>query len=276
MRQGAFARAADAAGPERRPVMTDSVTDIIVARSQRQDRLPRMVAGSTIAHAFVFALLFLLPHGSSEPTVRQVMTISLGGPESPQTGGLTPIGGRPIQQVAPPEPQKRTEPRVAPVTPKMTIPEPKPAKTRPAPRVDRSVEKAAAQAPSTGDRVTEGSTPVETRARGTGFGLSSAGGGAGGEVQLDVSGDFCCPEYIELMVATIKRNWDQEQGRTGTSVIKFTIRRDGTLEGVSVDRTSGYPPLDGAAQRAVQLARLPRLPQAFPNPSLTVHLTFNY
>ena len=34
--------------------------------------------------------------------------------------------------------------------------------------------------------------------------------------------------------------------------------------------------LDYAAQRALLLTRLPELPAQFPNPSLTVHVTFQY
>ena len=46
---------------------------------------------------------------------------------------------------------------------------------------------------------------------------------------------------------------------------------------MSVYQSSGIPTLDLAAQRAVIQARqLPPLPDAFPNPTLGVRLTFNY
>jgi TonB family protein len=122
--------------------------------------------------------------------------------------------------------------------------------------------------------VTEGSTPVDTGARGAGFGLSSAGG-VGGDLQLDVS-DFCCPEYLNVIVASITRNWRQDQGRAGSCVVKFTIHRNGRIDSVTVDRPSGHYPLDAAAQRAVQLTQLPPLPAGFSNPTLTVHMTFRY
>jgi protein TonB len=250
--------------------MTESVTDIIVSRARRPEQLRLTVVGSCLAHAAVLGALLLVPHGSPPPP-REVMKISLGGVPGPQTGGLTQLGGRAIQKVAPPEPPKPVETRAAPERPKMTLPEPKPA---PQPPVKQAPAQAAAATPSSGEQVAPGSTPVDTGVRGTGFGLSSAGG-AGGELQLDVS-DFCCPEYLDLMIIAIRQNWRQDQGRPGTSVVRFTIRRDGTIDNVSIDRTSGSYPLDLAAQRAVQLTRLQPLPGAFPNSTLTVRMTFKY
>ena len=121
----------------------------------------------------------------------------------------------------------------------------------------------------------EGTTPVDTGARGTGFGLSSGGAGLGGELQLDVT-DFCCTEYLNVIIASIKRNWRKDQGRAGSTVIKFTISRNGSVNNVSVDRPSDYYPFNAEAQRAVQLAQLPPLPAAFPNQTLTVLMTFKY
>ena len=94
-----------------------------------------------------------------------------------------------------------------------------------------------------------GVTRTETGARGQGFGLS-AGGGGGSGVQLDVA-NFCCPEYIEQMVTLIQRNWQQNQGVRGNTVMKFTISRGGSIQGVQVERPSGFLALDLAAERAL-------------------------
>jgi TonB family protein len=60
-------------------------------------------------------------------------------------------------------------------------------------------------------------------------------------------------------------------------VVKFTIERDGRINQTMVEKSSGYAPLDISAQRAVVVTRtLPPLPTAFPNPTLTVHLNFQY
>ena len=43
-----------------------------------------------------------------------------------------------------------------------------------------------------------------------------------------------------------------------------------------VERPSGFLALDLAAERALLITRLPELPAQFPNPTLTVHVTFDY
>ena len=59
--------------------------------------------------------------------------------------------------------------------------------------------------------------------------------------------------------------------------MKFTIQRDGRLTNVELERSSGYFALDQTAQRSLLVTRqLPPLPGAFPEPTLTVHLTFQY
>jgi TonB family protein len=128
---------------------------------------------------------------------------------------------------------------------------------------------------TTGPEERSGSATAETRARGQGFGLSSGGGGGTG-VQLDV-GNFCCPDYLQQMTDRIQRNWQQNQGVSGSTVVRFTIARDGSIVMPQVERSSGFTVLDLNALRAVQLtARLPPLPAAYPNATLGLHLTFQY
>jgi TonB family C-terminal domain len=60
-------------------------------------------------------------------------------------------------------------------------------------------------------------------------------------------------------------------------LVKFTILRDGTLKDAIVETSSGNPLLDNAALRAVLMTRkLNPLPDPFPNPTLPVHLNFQY
>jgi TonB family protein len=93
-------------------------------------------------------------------------------------------------------------------------------------------------------------------------------------VTLDV--DFCCSEYIEQMVIAIRRNWDERQGMVGSTTMMFTITRNGTIQAPQVEKSSGFVALDTAAMRALQLSRLPPLPAAFDNPTLTVHLRLDF
>jgi len=154
----------------------------------------------------------------------------------------------------------------------MSLPNPK---SHPRPQPKQAPPEATAKNVSTGEVPREGNTRVDTRVRGTGFGLSSAGGASGSSVTLDVS-DFCCNEYIEQMVTMIRRSWDQNQGVVGATTMQFTIQRNGTIVAQQVERSSGFAALDNSAMRALQLTRLPPLPTAFENPTLTVHLRFDY
>jgi len=210
---------------------------------------------------------------------KPVMTITLGGAgQGPKSGGLTAIGGRPVQTTEPPP--LKAEPIRAPAAkvPEMTTPKAvtKPvAMPKPAPPPVESVPEARGKTLTRGDEVRAGSAVAETGARGQGFGLAT-GGGAGSGSTLDVA-DFCCPDYLILMIDRIRSNWSQLVEVPGTVMVKFTIQRDGSLTEAVVERSSGYASLDLNARRAVQLTRqLPPLPGAFPNPTLTVHLNFQY
>ena len=86
-----------------------------------------------------------------------------------------------------------------------------------------------------------------------------------------------CPRYLALMIERIRSGWTQQADVAGTVVIRFTIERDGRITRTSVERPSGYEMLDIAARNAVAVTRnLPPLPQAFSNPTLSVHLNFQY
>ncbi len=258
------------------------VTDVLRDRMQPPEGLQRMVAVSILLHAVAVLLVWLAPARwlSSSEAPRTVMTISLGaGGEGPQSGGMTAAGGRPVQAPAPPdEPPKREAPRPpAARTPEMTMPLPgaKPTRAAPPVRVANAPDQARGRTPTRGPETRSGSAIAETGARGQGFGLST-GGGPGSGSRLDV-GDFCCPDYLVTMLDRIRSNWDQRTETPGVVVVRFTIERDGRLTQVGVEESSGNPLLDNASLRAVLITRqLPPLPAQFPNPTLTVHLNFQY
>jgi TonB family protein len=254
--------------------MSEAVTDIIAARARQPEGLAAMATWSLLVHALVVAGLLLAPNAPADEAPSTVMTISLGGAPGPRTGGITQMGGREVQ-VATPEPPPKIETPPAPTRPVMTLPDPK---SRPRPeraRPERAPENSTARTPSTGDAARAGSTRAETQVRGQGFGLSSSGG-AGGSVTVDAV-DFCCTEYLEQMAAIIRRNWVQSQGAFGTTLMQFTIKRDGTIEQVRLERPSGSDALDLASQRALAVTRqLPPLPQQYPNQTLGVHMKFEY
>ena len=250
--------------------MNEATTDVIVARSKDVDRLSTMVLWSIAAHVVVTALVVLVPRPETDLTPKAVMTINIGGAPGPRTG-ITQMAARPVQ--APEPEQKRAETAPAPKAPAMTLPDPKskPQAVKNAPR------DAASKAPTTGPELTEGTARSSERKRGQGFaGLSGGGGGDSSGVTLDVT-DFCCQDYIILMKETITRNWNGNKGRVGVTTMMFTIRRDGRLERIQIEKGSGFTELDQEAERALRVTRrLDPLPNRYPNDTLTVHLKFEY
>jgi TonB family protein len=255
--------------------MIEAVSDIIAARSREPEGLRKAMAVSVAAHIVAITLLAVAPEPDfSDDLPRTVMTISLGGAPGPRAGGMTPMGGRAVQSpppIAPTRPRAETPP--APKAPEMTLP--RNERTRPQARPAQAPQESTGRTPTTGAEPREGSARADTGGRGQGFGLTTGGGGGAG-AYLDV-GNFCCPEYVETIVQRIRQNWDPKQQVAGQVLMKFTIQRDGTMTDVQVERPSGFVALDMAAHRAVlATARVPALPPQFSNPTLTVHLRFDY
>jgi TonB family protein len=250
--------------------MREAVSAVISERALEDDGFRRTVMVSAAAHVLVIAAVVLMPAGwrggRTATLPRDVMYISLGGTPGPRSGGMTPIDARPIQRVVPLPEAKRPEAVRPPASkaPEMTVP-------------DAKARSARSQPPTTGPQERTGTARAETGAtRGTGFaGLTTGGGGGtGGYVE---AGDFCCPEYLGTMVSMVSQNWNQFQQVPGETLMKFTIRRDGRITSVEVERSSGYIALDLAARRALEVtAQLPALPEAYTDAQLVVHLSFQY
>ena len=255
--------------------MTEAVTDVIVSRARTADGLRGTVGWSVALHVAFVGLALALPDPAPEPP-RTVMMISLGGAPGPDVGGATTAGGRAVQATPPPEePVRRVETPPAPKPPPMTVPPPQAKPRPPQPKPQQAPREAAGRTPSTGEEPREGSTRAETGARGQGFGLSTTGGGGVGGVR--VASDFCCPDYLEDMVRRIRQNWQDRHGLVGSTMMQFTIGRDGTIHDVRVERSSGFVVLDQASQSALlRTQRLPPLPAAYPHPTLAVGLRFDY
>ena len=257
------------------------VTGILRDRMEAPAGLQQMAVVSVLVHGALLAALVLSPGGwfgrrQAEP--RTVMTISLGGgTPGPDNGGMTSIGGRAVQAEKPPDaPREAVRPPAA-KTPAMTVPVrgAKPSRVSATP-VEEGPDEARGRTPSKGADITPGTSVAETGVRGQGFGLST-GGGTGTGSRLDITGDFCCPDYILLMVEKIRSNWNSKVDAVGETMVMFTILRDGRLVEPRTERSSGYSALDLSAVRALVYTRqLPALPEAYPNPSLTVHLSFEY
>jgi TonB family protein len=201
------------------------------------------------------------------------MQISLGGPISEDKAGTTTLGGRAIQQAAPVEPKKVVEPVRPPaaVTPEMTVPTKLPPRKIEPNKVEAKDPKSTR--PTKGAEIQQGTSIAETGAKGMGFGLSSGGGGAGGNLEV---ADFCCPEYLATMYRAIKANWNSQVGAVGRTHLRFVIQRDGRIADITVEQSSGVEVMDSFARRALILTKLPPLPAGYGEPALAVHLYFDY
>lgn len=257
------------------------VTDVLRDRRHEPPGFAPMAAVSLAVHGVILGVLLFGPLrwlGTPIREPKSVMTISLGGGGTgARSGGLTAIGGRPVQTTEPSPVREAVRPPAA-VAPEMVVPKTtaRPIQAaKPAPPPPQTTPDARGKQLTRGEEIRPGNALADTGARGLGFGLST-GGGPGSGSTLDVA-DFCCPDYIALMVDKIRGNWSQQVEVSGLTVVKFTIQRDGRLTEPTVEQSSGTLSLDQNAQRAVMVTRqLPPLPAAFPNPTLTVSLHFQY
>jgi protein TonB len=258
------------------------VSDVLRDRLPEPAGLQRMVVVSAFVHAALVALAILAPGawlGKTSESPRTVMNISLGGAPGPNNGGMNQEAAKAVQEQTPPDAPK-SAPILPPAakTPEMVLPKPGavPLKRPNTAPVAQAPDQATGRKPSQGAQPTPGTSLAGPR--GTGFynGLST-GGGHGLGSSVDVEGDFCCPGYLAEMNQKIQENWNDKAESTGEAVIKFTIQRDGTLTDVSLEKSSGYSALDREARRALSASRqLLPLPREYPNPTLTVHVHFQY
>jgi TonB family protein len=89
--------------------------------------------------------------------------------------------------------------------------------------------------------------------------------------------------YAQSMVSKIRVNWYANMpqlirtGIGGVVTIRFTIQRDGRITDITLLKTSGHPPYDFAARKAIELSSpLQPLPADFPNRDERVTAMFYY
>lgn len=273
--------------------VTTSAFDPTPAEARRQNRA---ITWSVAIHVTLVAVALLTPRSwwldNQEP--KTVMTINLGGSPGPSTTGRTSMGGRTVEQQAPPPPrpetvrptpptptpptsaaQTRTPPRTPPSPPRTTAAPARQTPPQSTAKPQPAAPETASRAPVTGRQVQQGSTRTATPATGQGVGLATGGGVSGGETDLS---DFCCPDYVTAMLRLIEGRWNKNQPERGETQIRFTIARDGSIDprSVQVVKPSGYSTLDRASRAALYDLSLPSLPAQYPNQTLTVRLSFPY
>jgi TonB family protein len=90
-------------------------------------------------------------------------------------------------------------------------------------------------------------------------------------------------DYAQSMVSRIRVNWYSQMpqivysGLKGVVTIRFTIHRDGRINEITILQSSGIPPYDFAAKKALELSSpLNPLPKDFPMDSEHVTAMFYY
>ena len=136
--------------------MQEAVSSILIGRSREADGLSRMVLISLAIHGVFLVALVIVPRDWLRMQTEEEATpmmISLGPAGTADTGGMTAITARPVQQES-----AETKPVNAPPAPKvpeMVAPapdvKPKPV-TKP---IEKPVEKSSTRKPSTGAEVQE-------------------------------------------------------------------------------------------------------------------------
>ena len=255
--------------------MQESVSAILYDRSREADGISRMLALSVAAHVAIVAAVWLAPAAwrSRTPPEIATMQISLGGTDGPNTGGMTTMAGRAVTEVAKPD-TKVVDAPPPPKPPEMVeSTQVKPPTSKP---LSKLSDPSKGRRATAGPEIKTGAARVNTGGAAIPFGGLAQGGGGAGGVQLDVK-NFCCPQYLVQMVQKIRQNWNPGMGAGGQPIVKFTIRRDGMLTNVELEKSSGQDLLDLEAKRAVlKTLQLPPLPREFTETSLTVHLTFDF
>lgn len=123
---------------------------------------------------------------------------------------------------------------------------------------------------------------------GEGFDLGQAGGGEkgytaeAGPISFETQW-FDWGEYAESMVSKIRINWYGimpdliKTGLKGVVTIRITIHRDGRTSDITILKSSGVPPYDNAAVKALEASSpLKQLPADFPKDSERVTFMFYY
>ena len=121
---------------------------------------------------------------------------------------------------------------------------------------------------------TKKETPTEPVQKPTAPAVAESGG-----LKIDTK-NFPFAYYLTILQNRIQGNWNPPY-QTSTSqekmsaIIKFQVQRNGRIENVSLERSSGRYLFDQAAQRAVYSANpLPPLPDEFRSDHLLVHIEF--
>ena len=193
---------------------------------------------------------------------------------------------------APPTPQQQQQPspqqaQAAAEAAKAAMMAPQP-NAQSASSFRQPVEKIASAAPVNWNNAIRDVAKSHPVGNGEGFDLGQAAGGEkgytaeAGPLSFETQW-FDWGDYAESMVSKIRINWYGimpdliKTGLKGVFTIRFTIHRDGRITDITILKSSGVPPYDNAAAKALEASSpLKPLPADFPKDSERVTAMFYY
>lgn len=274
----------------------DQVLAQRVQRSRQSSRAlrPSSLAAALLLHAAALAALWIAPSLSRRPPPLDFVPVQiipaqalgverpLGRPKAEAPRPAEPAPPKP--EPAPPEPKPEPEPEqdTRPTPPREEVkprderpapprpPEPKPTKP-PNPTPGASQPAAGKTGPGGVAAVGKGE---ELGRRGSAAGNPLGTSGLGSAIAGLEDPNFGYGYYIDQLLQLIDAQWNRPPlGGEVRAVLFFRILRNGSIEDLEVEESSGYNSFDLAALRAVQNAvPFPALPASYRNPSLGVHL----
>jgi protein TonB len=234
----------------------DPVSKMLAERERSRPRLAPWVIVATTLHGSLAAAIFLAGRAASaRPAQLPVVSVRIVQPRQPPT--RRPGTTRP-------QPTRAAPPPTAVPT---ALPEPT------APPIEQAASEDAM--PAADSQATPRPTPAVPPDDGTGGRGLSLGGGTTRQAP-GIPADFRFTYYVERMLALIESRWYKPAVSPGTrAMVRFRIQRNGRVEGIELEESSGNPSFDRAALRALYATNpLPPLPPAYGKSSLTVHLAF--
>jgi TonB family protein len=251
--------------------MRDGVADVLAQRATLDRGAGAGIALSLLLHGGLTALAIYGALHASAPQAAQMVSIQFAPmPAAAPAVTKKPATPKPVAAPQIEEPKPKVEPKIA---------EPKPI----APTPPAKVEKNTVPLSPFGRSTKKGSDTPPVAKPAPAPPAVPAGGTTTADVPLGGSGvtgleggDFRDILYIQGMHRRIGSNWFRPQVAPGTMVIiHFRILRDGTIDEVKVEKSSGNGTFDRAALSAVRSSTpLNRLPFAYDGTYLGVHLTF--
>lgn len=283
----------------------------MLSPADSQDRLPKWLFVSLLAHGLLIAALLLAPFlPGRSGIVHPVYVVDLVGgekigaanygtelkaPKEPSKNleaEKTPATvetkkeirekAKPVEKKAPPEEKivLREKSKSEPVkreAPKDAKEESK-SETASADTVrERLLQYAVERARERGERgQTSPPAKGEALSAGTGEGIGAAGLGPGGRGGPGVVKGMDYIIYQNRMLGTIKNNWVWLETRSRLKVVvRFNIKDNGEISGLKIIQPSGNPSFDESVLRAVRKSNpLPPPPEALRKEFSEVELTF--